>query len=158
KGGRCPSEPIGLASCARPAADEEGEGSPAHGGAAAPGAPTHRSPQAGARPYAQRTKKLNLHRKLQPRAGQGAPNRLGLIGAGKFGSMYLSQIRRTPGMHLVGVADLSPPRAKASLKRVGWPAAALGARSLADAAKKGSTHVHDDAFAMIASPHVDVII
>jgi len=101
---------------------------------------------------------LNLHRMLQQRAAQGAPIRVGLIGAGKFGSMYLSQIRRTPGMHLVGVADLSPPRAKASLERVGWPAAALGARSLADAAKKGSTHVHDDAFAMIASPHVDVVI
>jgi predicted homoserine dehydrogenase-like protein len=95
---------------------------------------------------------------LQQRAADSAPIRIGLIGAGKFGSMYLSQVRRTPGVHLVGVADLAPARAKESLERVGWPAAALGARSLADAAKKGSTHLTDDAFAMIASPHVDVVI
>ena len=95
---------------------------------------------------------------LQQRAAEGRPIRIGLIGAGKFGSMYLSQVRRTPGMHLVGVADLSPPRAKEALARVGWPAEALAARDLADAAKHGTTHVFDDAKAMIASPHVDVVI
>ncbi|HQY28371.1 MAG TPA: Gfo/Idh/MocA family oxidoreductase, partial [Burkholderiaceae bacterium] len=78
---------------------------------------------------------MNLHRMLRQRAADGRPLRIGLIGAGKFGSMYLSQVRRTPGMHLVGVADLSPARAKAALRRVGWPAAALGARSLAEAAR-----------------------
>ena len=101
---------------------------------------------------------MNLYRLLQKRAADGTPIRIGLVGAGKFGSMYLSQVRRTPGMHLVGVADLSPARAKDALKRVGWPAAALGARSLADAAKKGSTHLTDDPFAMIASPHIDLVI
>jgi len=95
---------------------------------------------------------------LQQRAAEGRPIRIGLIGAGKFGSMYLSQVRRTPGMHLVGVADLSPPRAKEALARVGWPADALAARDFADAAKQGTTHVSDDAQAMIASPHVDLVI
>lgn len=101
---------------------------------------------------------MNLYRLLQKRAADGTPIRIGLIGAGKFGSMYLSQVRNTPGMHLVGVADLSPARATDALTRVGWPAAALGARSLADAATKGTTHRTDDAFAMIASPHIDLVI
>ena len=53
---------------------------------------------------------MNLHRKLLERAANGNPLRIGLIGAGKFGAMYLSQIPTTPGIHLVGIADLSPAR------------------------------------------------
>ena len=45
---------------------------------------------------------MNLYPKLQQRAAQNEPVRIGLIGAGKFGSMYLAQIPRTPGVHLVG--------------------------------------------------------
>ena len=48
---------------------------------------------------------MNLHAKLLQRAAVGKPVRVGLIGAGKFGSMYLAQIPRTPGVHLVGIAD-----------------------------------------------------
>ena len=101
---------------------------------------------------------MNLHRMLRQRADEGRPLRIGLIGAGKFGSMYLSQVRRTPGVHLVGVADLSVQRAKAALLRVGWPAAALGARSLAEAARKGTTRLIDDAQALIAAPEVEIVI
>ncbi|HSQ81941.1 MAG TPA: hypothetical protein VLU54_12560 [Casimicrobiaceae bacterium] len=55
---------------------------------------------------------MNLHRSLQERHAQGRPLRMALIGAGKFGSMFLSQLRVTPGMHLVAVADLAPERAR----------------------------------------------
>jgi predicted homoserine dehydrogenase-like protein len=48
---------------------------------------------------------MSLHAKLVERAAANRPIRIGLIGAGKFGSMYLSQIPRTPGVHLVGIAD-----------------------------------------------------
>jgi predicted homoserine dehydrogenase-like protein len=95
---------------------------------------------------------------LRARAAQGKPLRVGLIGAGKFGSMYLSQARRTPGIHLVGVADLSPPRAKAALLNVGWPEQALNAASFEAAAKGGATHLSPDNMALIASPFVDVVI
>src|SRR5438309_1229392 len=44
----------------------------------------------------------------------------GLVGAGKFGAMYLAQVPKTPGLHLAGIADLSPANAKANLQRVGW--------------------------------------
>ena len=63
---------------------------------------------------------MNLHSKLQQRAADGRPVRVGLIGAGKFGSMYLAQVPRTPGVHLVGIADLSPDGARTNLARVGW--------------------------------------
>ena len=101
---------------------------------------------------------MNLHRLLQQRAADARPLRVGLIGAGKFGTMYLSQARRTPGVHLVGVADLAPARAKAALRRTGWPAAQLGARSFADAVRRGTTRVVDDAHALIAAPEVDIVI
>ncbi|MGD9942965.1 MAG: NAD(P)H-dependent oxidoreductase [Burkholderiaceae bacterium] len=101
---------------------------------------------------------MNLHRMLRQRAAEGRPLRIGLIGAGKFGSMYLSQVRRTPGMHLAAVADLSPPRAREALERVGWPPAALTASSVAEAVRHGSTHLLDDALAMIASPEIEIVI
>ncbi len=101
---------------------------------------------------------MNLHRMLRQRAGEGRPLRVGLIGAGKFGSMYLSQARRTPGIQLVGVADLAPARARAALRRVGWPAAALGARTLSEAARKGTVRLLDDAQALIAAPEIEIVI
>ncbi len=63
---------------------------------------------------------MNLHRKLLQRQAAGKPLRIGVIGAGKFGTMYLAQARKTPGIHLVGVADLSVSRAREALKRTGW--------------------------------------
>ena len=55
---------------------------------------------------------MNFHRKLLERKAAGMPLRIAVIGAGKFGTMYLAQARRTPGVHLVGVADFSVPRAR----------------------------------------------
>jgi predicted homoserine dehydrogenase-like protein len=63
---------------------------------------------------------MNLHRMLLERAANNNPLRIGLIGAGKFGAMYLSQIPTTPGIHLLGIADMSPPRARENLARLGW--------------------------------------
>ena len=72
---------------------------------------------------------MNLYSKLQQRAAQQQPIRVGLIGAGKFGSMYLAQAPRMPGVHLVAIADLSPDAARANLARVGWPAERAQAQS-----------------------------
>ena len=101
---------------------------------------------------------MNLHRKLLERQESGKPLRVGVIGAGKFGSMYLSQARRTPGVHLVGVADLSASLARDALKNTGWPAERYAAVSLEEAAKTGSTFVGDDADRLIASEFVEIII
>ena len=101
---------------------------------------------------------MNLHRKLKEREAAGKPLRVGLIGAGKFGTMYLSQARKTPGIHLVGVADLSVPRARDSLKRTGWADERVAAKSLDEAARTGGTHVGEDAAALIAHPAVDIVV
>ncbi|HEX6978773.1 MAG TPA: Gfo/Idh/MocA family oxidoreductase [Alphaproteobacteria bacterium] len=101
---------------------------------------------------------MNLHRLLSRRAADGRPLRVGLIGAGKFGAMYLAQALRTPGVHVLGVADLSVPRARDALARTGWPAERIGARSLDDALKTGATHVGDDVDALIKAPGLDIVI
>lgn len=101
---------------------------------------------------------MNLYARLQQRAAAGKPLRVGMIGAGKFGSMYLSQVPRTPGIHLVGIADLSPDRARAALRNVGWKEEAFAARTLDEAARLGNTAIIDDNLALIASPHVDIVI
>lgn len=101
---------------------------------------------------------MNLHAMLAQRAADGRPLRVALIGAGKFGSMFLSQVRRTPGLHLVAVSDLSPARAKAALLSVGWAEGQLGAKTLNEAHRSGSTCLTDDTPAVIASDAVEVVI
>ncbi len=63
---------------------------------------------------------MNLFAKLQTQAASGSPVRVGLIGAGKFGSMFLSQVPTTPGMEVTAIADLAPERARAAMTTVGW--------------------------------------
>ncbi len=101
---------------------------------------------------------MSLHAKLLQRAAEGRPVRVGLIGAGKFGSMYLAQIPRTPGVHLVAIADLSPDNARANLARVGWSAERSSAESIGAALKSGATHVGDDWQALVRHPAVEVIV
>jgi predicted homoserine dehydrogenase-like protein len=101
---------------------------------------------------------MNLYTKLQQRAAHNNPIRIGLIGAGKFGSMYLAQVPRTPGVHLVGIADLSPDAARANLARVGWEVQRTQATSLDDAIKKGHTFISDDWRALVSHPAIDVIV
>ena len=72
---------------------------------------------------------------LMERQAAGRPVRVGLIGAGKFGTMFLSQVRITPGMHLVGVADLDLDSVRRQLNAPNWPAAADEASSLLVALK-----------------------
>ena len=101
---------------------------------------------------------MNLHRLLAQRATAKRPLRLALIGAGKFGSMFLAQARRTPGIHLVAVVDLAPQRARQRLAHVGWNAERFAAPAIADAAKHGTTCVLDDPLAAIASSEVEIVI
>jgi predicted homoserine dehydrogenase-like protein len=90
---------------------------------------------------------MNLYRLLQKRAADGHPVRVGLIGAGKFGSMFLSQVPTTPGLEVAAIADLSPARARDACRRVGWTDERVAA-----------TRFVDDAAAMIAFPEVEVVV
>jgi len=101
---------------------------------------------------------MNLHSLLARRVERKGPVRIGLIGAGKFGSMVLAQVQRIAGVHVVGIADLDVGKARASLQRVGWPAEAYAAKSLDDALKSVSTCVLDDAAKLNAFPGAECII
>jgi predicted homoserine dehydrogenase-like protein len=101
---------------------------------------------------------MNLHAKLLQRQADNRPIRIGLIGAGKFGSMYLAQIPRTPGVHLVGIADLSPSAARQNLARVGWNLEQTQAKTLDQAIQDGSTCITEDWQSVVRHPSIDVIV
>jgi predicted homoserine dehydrogenase-like protein len=101
---------------------------------------------------------MNLHRMLLERQAASKPVTVGIIGAGKFGTMFLSQARLTTGMHVVGVADLNTARARSQLALACWPAEQYAAKSIDDAIKSGGTVVTDNADALITHPGVEVII
>lgn len=100
---------------------------------------------------------MNLSRMLKQRAAENRPVRVGVIGAGKFSSMFLAQVRTTPGMHLVGVADLSAERAKKALTATGWDISAQVAKDFSEALKSGRTAITEDAMALIDSD-IDVVV
>ncbi|MGH2374049.1 MAG: flagellar biosynthesis protein FlgA, partial [bacterium] len=95
---------------------------------------------------------------LHSRAETSRPLRVGLIGAGKFGTMFLAQARRLPGLHVLGIADLSLDRARASPRLAGWPPEQYAARDADDALRTGATWLTDDAEALIRAPGLELII
>ena len=101
---------------------------------------------------------MNLYSLLRERAAAGRPVRVGLVGAGKFGSMVLAQARLIEGMHIVGVADLNVEKAHAALERVGWEKDQYQAKSLGDAVKNGTTCVLDNAAALADCQEIECII
>jgi predicted homoserine dehydrogenase-like protein len=101
---------------------------------------------------------VNLHAMLLKREAAGRPVTVGVIGAGKFGTMFLAQARTTRGMHVVAVADLDVARAKKQLRTAGWAEGAISAASLADACKGRRTHVTPDAAALIGCLEIEVVV
>jgi predicted homoserine dehydrogenase-like protein len=101
---------------------------------------------------------MNLSTLLLEREAQNRPVTVGLIGAGKFGAMFLAQARLTRGLHVVAVADLNVDRAGSQLATAGWPAEQFAAASFDGALKTRATHVTADASALIAHPAIEVIV
>ncbi len=90
---------------------------------------------------------MNLHRLLARRLETGRPVRVGLIGAGKFGSMFLAQVPSTPGIEVAAIADLAPGRAREACRRVGWSEERVAARRFTD-----------DAPAMLKAADIEVVV
>ena len=63
---------------------------------------------------------MYIQKLLSERLSKNKPVKVALIGAGKFGSMFLSQVPTTPGINVVAIADLFPDKAKNACKAVGW--------------------------------------
>jgi predicted homoserine dehydrogenase-like protein len=75
---------------------------------------------------------LNLQSLLTARFASGKPVRAGLIGAGKFGSMFLAQVPSIHGLDVAVIADLDPERARAACKTVGWDAGLIARTTFAE--------------------------
>lgn len=101
---------------------------------------------------------MSLFKQLQQREAENTPIRVGVIGAGKFGTMFLAQAVRLPGIHIVGIADLSVERARSNLELAGWTAEEYAAKSLDDAAGGRATFVGDDALALINHPAIEIVV
>ncbi len=85
---------------------------------------------------------MNLHHLLNARRAAGKPVRVALIGAGKFGSMFLSQVPHTPGLEVPVIVDLDPQRAREACRTVGWDDELIAATTFtAEAAKATSGHI-----------------
>jgi predicted homoserine dehydrogenase-like protein len=90
---------------------------------------------------------MGLTQLLEKRLEAVGPIRVGLIGAGKFGSMFLSQVPSTPGLEVSVIADLDPQRARHACAMVGW-----------DADRVARTRFTDDSATLISAPDVDVVV
>ncbi|MFF7656162.1 NAD(P)H-dependent oxidoreductase [Streptomyces sp. NPDC007983] len=99
---------------------------------------------------------MNLHDLLLAREHDGNPIRVGVIGAGRFGTMFLAQVRATPGIHVAAIADINLDRAHQALKLVDWPEGAAS-DDLDDALAHGRTAVLSDA-GHLFTEGIDVIV
>ncbi|HZY13767.1 MAG TPA: Gfo/Idh/MocA family oxidoreductase, partial [Beijerinckiaceae bacterium] len=89
---------------------------------------------------------MNLAYLLNARAAAGKPVRVALIGAGKFGSMFLAQVPHTPGLEVPIIVDLDPDRAREACRTVGW-----------DAQRIASTTFTNDS-GKLASSQIEVVV
>lgn len=73
----------------------------------------------------------------------------------------ISQAHRTRGIRLAAIADLSPERAVAALKKTGFSSEKYditGRMSLEDGLRSGKTVITTDSAAMIAHHGIDVVL
>lgn len=101
---------------------------------------------------------MNLFAMMEHRTLKEGPIRVGVIGAGKFASMFLTQAVGSANIHVVGVADLDPIKARAALARTGWPEDRYAAAGLNEAARTGGTAVIESGAELIGHPSIEVIL
>jgi len=90
---------------------------------------------------------MNLMSLLAKRLEKQSPVRVGLIGAGKFGSMFLSQVQHIEGLEIAAIAELSPATARAACASTGWNEAMIAA-----------CRFTDDALSVCSADDVEVVV
>lgn len=101
---------------------------------------------------------MNLAHGLAQLHESSRPVRVVLIGAGKFGAMFLTQARRTPGVVVVSVVDLAVDQARSRLRDLGYDEEDLRVQSLSAASQYGGVYVTDDPGEVLRTGEVDVVI
>ena len=89
---------------------------------------------------------MNLHHLSTARLAAGRPVCVALIGAGKFGSMFLNQVPHSPYIAIAGIADLDPQRARDACRLVGWSDDRMAATRFTES---GMDLIADDAVEVI---------
>jgi predicted homoserine dehydrogenase-like protein len=104
---------------------------------------------------------MSLYHLLQQRAKSGKPIRIGIIGAGTFGTAFISQVRSIPGMQLVGIAELDLEKAREACLKTGWSEEAIhfgdSVAAINDGARRGRITLTNDAKELIQA-ELEVII
>ena len=106
---------------------------------------------------------MSLHTLLSKREEANTPIRVGMIGAGRYGAMFLAQSRFIPGMEVVGIADLYLEKTRSTCIRAGWSEDSIKVATSADSIndetmrKRGGVMLTDDAGKLI-NADLDVII
>ena len=88
-----------------------------------------------------------LQNAISKRIDNDNPVKVALIGAGKFGSMFLSQVPTTQGLEVAVIADLKPENAINACKNVGWSDELIN-----------KTKFVDEAIKAIRLSEVDVVV
>ncbi|MDJ0958189.1 MAG: Gfo/Idh/MocA family oxidoreductase [Arenicellales bacterium] len=101
---------------------------------------------------------MNLSQRLKRREQDNNPIRIIVIGAGKFGCMFLAQAVRTKGMHVAAIVDIDIQRCRESLKRIGWISDRFGANNLQQAIEHRSTFITDRIESVVSHELIDVVI
>src|SRR5499427_819815 len=99
---------------------------------------------------------MNLFRLLQARHAAGQPVRVALIGAGKFGSMFLSQVPHTPGLEVPVIVDLDRDRAKDACRAVGWDDQRIAATAFTSDVSKATSDGIDAIVEATGSPSAGI--
>ncbi|KAL7919626.1 SAF domain-containing protein [Trichoderma austrokoningii] len=103
----------------------------------------------------------DLSGKLAEREAEGRPIQVGVIGAGKFGSMFIAQAHLMKGIHLAAVCDLDTSRIYDAFIRTNYPEDRVdiqGTLTLTEGIKSGKTIATTDSATLIAHPDIDVIL
>ena len=101
---------------------------------------------------------MHLSTQLRQLQQSNTPIRVAVIGAGKFGSMFLAQAAVTPGIQVAAIVDLDPQRVRRSLPRIGWDTGRFGAATLHQALQEGSTFLTDRFEPVVTHGDIDLVI
>ena len=104
---------------------------------------------------------MDFYNLLHKRQEAGKPVRVGVIGAGMYGSGYLTQMKFVPGIKLVAVAGRHTDKALKNCVKAGWPndqlAVVKSVSAINDTAKKGKVAIIDDAKKLMQAD-LDVVL
>ncbi len=104
---------------------------------------------------------MDFYNLMLKRQEAGKPVRVGVIGAGMYGSQYVTQAKFVPGIKLVAVAGRHTDKALKNCVKAGWPndrlAVVKSVSAINDTAKKGKVAIIDDAKKLMQAD-LDVVL